>query len=101
MAIPILIYGKSGSGKSRSLKEFEEGEIVLFNVISKDMPFKKRFKYEVCTDNYGAIKKALTEMPTDVAVILSLIHISRQLGRRWKRCNPLRLRGYRQLCPRL
>ena len=69
MAIPILVYGKSGSGKSRSLKEFGEDEIVLFNVISKDMPFKKRFKYEVCTDNYGAIKKALTEMPTDVAVI--------------------------------
>ena len=69
MAIPVLVYGKSGSGKSRSLKEFEEDEIVLFNVISKDMPFKKRFKYEVFTDNYGAIKKALTEMPTDVAVI--------------------------------
>nr|DAL48231.1 MAG TPA_asm: recA bacterial DNA recombination protein [Caudoviricetes sp.] len=31
MGLPVLIYGKSGSGKSRSLKFFDENEVVLFN----------------------------------------------------------------------
>lgn len=31
MGLPVLIYGKSGSGKSRSLKFFDEDEIVLLN----------------------------------------------------------------------
>ena len=35
MGLPVLIYGKSGSGKSRSLKFFDEDEIVkdCFNAI--------------------------------------------------------------------
>ena len=69
MAIPILVYGKSGSGKSRSLKEFGEDEITLINVISKDMPFRKKFKYEIRTRSYETIAQALQKMPTDIAVI--------------------------------
>lgn len=44
MGLPVLIYGKSGSGKSRSLKFFDEDEIVLLNTERKELPFKKRFK---------------------------------------------------------
>lgn len=69
MAIPILVYGKSGSGKSRSLKNFKEDEIVLFNVIGKELPFKKTFRYEVFSDSYAQIKDALKTIPTDIAVI--------------------------------
>ena len=69
MGKSVLIYGKSGSGKSRSLKKFAEDEILLINVIGKDLPFKKKFKYEYCTDDYNKIKNALTKMPTKVAVI--------------------------------
>ena len=32
MGMPILVYGKSGSGKSRSLKFFGENEILLVNI---------------------------------------------------------------------
>ena len=46
MAIPVMILGKSGSGKSRSLKNFEENEILFVNVISKRLPFQKKFNYE-------------------------------------------------------
>lgn len=42
MGIPVLILGESGSGKSRSLKNFNENEIVVFNVASKPLPFKKQ-----------------------------------------------------------
>lgn len=69
MAEPILIYGKSGSGKSRSLKNFEEDEIFFVNVVSKRLPFPKKFKYEAKTADYEKIKSQLLKMPCKIAVI--------------------------------
>lgn len=69
MAEPILIYGKSGSGKSRSLKNFKDDEIFFVNVISKRLPFPKKFKYEAKTTNYQTIKEQLAKMPCKIAVI--------------------------------
>lgn len=69
MGIPVLIYGRSGSGKSRSLKGFGEAEIFLFNVVGKPLPFPGRFKYTTKTDNYNTIWKGLSTMPTKAAVI--------------------------------
>ena len=69
MGIPVLIYGRSGSGKSRSLKGFGEEEIFLVNVIGKPLPFPGRFKYAAKTDNYNTIRKGLSTMPTKAAVI--------------------------------
>ena len=65
----VLIYGKSGSGKSRSLKNFAEDEIFLVNVEDKDLPFRNKFKYVKSTDKYETIKKGLKQMPTKTAVI--------------------------------
>lgn len=42
MGIPVLILGESGSGKSASLRNFEEGEVGIFNVAGKPLPFKKK-----------------------------------------------------------
>lgn len=42
MGIPVLVLGESGSGKSTSLRNFESGEIGVFNVASKPLPFKKK-----------------------------------------------------------
>lgn len=69
MGIPVLLYGKSGSGKSRSLKNFAEDEVFLVNVIRKQLPFRKKFKYEYCTDSVEKIKSGLKKMPTKIAVI--------------------------------
>ena len=52
MGLPVLIYGKSGSGKSRSLKFFDEKEIVLLNTERKELPFRKRFAKTGATDCY-------------------------------------------------
>ena len=65
----VLIYGKSGSGKSRSLLNFGEEEIFLINTIGKRMPFPKQFKYELKSDNVQLIKDKLKAMPCKVAVI--------------------------------
>lgn len=43
MGLPVLIYGKSGSGKSRSLKFFDENEILFLNTERKELPFRKKF----------------------------------------------------------
>jgi hypothetical protein len=69
MGMPVIVYGRSGTGKSRSLKEFGEEEITLINVESKPLPFRKRFKYTVCTDNYQLIFKSLARTPSGSIVI--------------------------------
>lgn len=69
MARPVIIYGKSGSGKSRSLKNFEENEILFVNVEQKDLPFRKKFVYTLETDNYKTIQEQLFKMPIKAAVI--------------------------------
>lgn len=69
MGMPVLIYGKSGSGKSRSLKNFGEDEIFLVNVERKFLPFRKKFKYILKSDNVNLIKNKLLKMPTKTAVI--------------------------------
>lgn len=69
MAENVLIYGKSGSGKSRSLINFKEDEITLINVVGKRLPFPKKFKYMGTVDDVNKIKQTLSKMPTKVAVI--------------------------------
>lgn len=59
MGIPVLILGESGSGKSASLRNFNENEIGIFNVAGKPLPFRKKLnkidnaKY---TDILGRLK---------------------------------------------
>lgn len=69
MGEPVLIYGKSGSGKSRSLKNFAEDEIYYVNVGDKSLPFRKKFKYTTVSDNVSLIKAGLQKMPVKTAVI--------------------------------
>lgn len=59
MGIPVLIIGKSGSGKSTSLRNFNEEELALVNVLKKPLPFKKKFKSTINTDDYQTILKAI------------------------------------------
>ena len=64
-----MIYGKSGSGKSRSLKFFAEDEILLVNVEGKQLPFRSKFKYQLKTDNTDTIISQMAKMPCKVGVI--------------------------------
>lgn len=69
MGEPIIVYGKSGSGKSRSLKEFAEDEIFLVNVLGKRLPFRNQFKYVLKSRKYKTIQSQLEKMPCKIAVI--------------------------------
>lgn len=59
MGIPVLILGESGSGKSTSLRNFEPGEIGIFNVASKPLPFRKKIP-KVDRPGYQNIIKGLS-----------------------------------------
>lgn len=65
----VLIYGRSGSGKSRSLCNFGEEEIFLVQTIKKRLPFQKQFKYTMVSDSVPTIMAQLQKMPLKVAVI--------------------------------
>lgn len=67
MAIPILVIGKSGSGKSTSLRNFKKDEIGLINVLKKPLPFKGKFDSTIETDDYATIMKAI--LGTDKKII--------------------------------
>lgn len=59
MGIPVLILGESGSGKSTSIRNFNGGEVGIFNVASKPLPFRKKLpKFDGA--NYGIIKKTIS-----------------------------------------
>lgn len=69
MAEVILVYGKSGAGKSRSLKEFKEDEIFYVNVTDKRLPFAHGFKYTSTTDDVDTILEGVKKMPCKTAVV--------------------------------
>lgn len=69
MGMPVILYGKSGSGKSRSMKNFGRDEIFLVNVEKKALPFRGKFKYTLETDNVKTIAQHLAKMPLKTAVI--------------------------------
>lgn len=54
----VLVLGHSGSGKSTSLRNFNEGEVGILNVASKPLPFRKPLG-TIDTDKYGDIIQAL------------------------------------------
>lgn len=69
MGIPVLVYGKSGCGKSTAMRNFSENEILLCKVVNKPNPFRKQFKYTLSTDNIEKIKEKLKAMPCKAAVV--------------------------------
>lgn len=58
MGVSVLILGHSGSGKSTSLRNFEDGEVGIFNVAGKPLPFRKALP-KVDGPTYGQIMQSL------------------------------------------
>ena len=66
--IPVLIIGQSGSGKSTSMRNFEEKELGVINVLGKPLPFKNSLKM-ANTDNYEEIKQIIANAKTPAIVV--------------------------------
>ncbi len=67
-SVVILVIGKSGAGKSASLRNFKNDEVGIINVLGKELPFKNNFKYLV-TDNYDKIFTAANTSKKKTIVI--------------------------------
>ena len=69
MAIPVLLLGQSGTGKSYSMKNFNEDEICLISVQKSLLPFRKKFEETVVTDKYTKIIETMKTTKKKVIVI--------------------------------
>lgn len=69
MGIPVLIMGKSGSGKSRSMKNCVGKDFGLIRVINKPLPFRGKIGGGVSSD-YEYIKKCLKSPQWPKSVVI-------------------------------
>lgn len=53
MALPVLVIGRSGSGKTYSLKEFKKGEVSIISVEKGRLPFKSDIQIARIPNNFG------------------------------------------------
>jgi hypothetical protein len=67
MAVCVLNIGKSGSGKSTSMRNVKDG-FGLINTLGKPLPFKSDLKY-VATDDYAKVKDVLKRSKSPSVVI--------------------------------
>lgn len=65
MGIPVLVLGRSGSGKSRAIKNLDCG---IIKVIEKELPFKNNIK-TITTSDYVKICQVLLQSKKDSVVI--------------------------------
>lgn len=68
MATPVLIIGKSGSGKSTSMRNCQNNEFNLIRVLNKPLPFKGKVNGWF-SDDYQQIMKLLIASKADSIVI--------------------------------
>ena len=67
-SVPVLLIGKSGSGKSASLRNFKKEEIAIANVLGKPLPFKSDLEAPK-VDDYETILRAIEHTNKKVIVI--------------------------------
>lgn len=68
MGIPVLIIGKSGSGKSASLRNFKPEEVDIINVEGKPLPFRNQHE-TINTDSYKEVAEAVKNSKKSSVVI--------------------------------
>ncbi len=69
MGIPVLIIGKSGSGKSRSLKRCIGKDFGVIRVLNKPLPFRGKILGNVCSD-YAKIKAAVKSAQWPKSIVI-------------------------------
>ena len=68
MAIPILIIGKSGSGKSASMRNFPSDKLGVINVMGKPLPFRNQLK-TLRTTSYDDVINVLSKSKAKSLVV--------------------------------
>lgn len=68
MAQIVLILGESGTGKSASLRNFQNGEIALVNIGKKSLPFRGNFN-TINSCDFDEISKFVQSVPEKIIVV--------------------------------
>lgn len=68
MAVLVMIYGESGTGKSTSMRNFQPGECSVINVSKKPLPFRNVLPVAK-TDNYKEIEGLMKSSQSNSLVI--------------------------------
>lgn len=68
MAVLVMVYGHSGSGKSASLRNFNPEQVAVINVLGKPLPFRSNMKTYI-TNDYGKIDAAIHRVKRKSIVI--------------------------------
>lgn len=68
MALPVLIIGKSGSGKTTSLRNCTDKDFCMIRVLNKPLPFKGKIPAAI-TDNYQQVMKSVFQATAKSIVI--------------------------------
>lgn len=68
MAVPVLIIGRSGSGKSASMRNCIGKDFALVNVLKKPLPFRGEIP-AIQTDDYSVIMKSINSCKQKSIVI--------------------------------
>lgn len=67
-SVPVLVIGKSGTGKSASLRNFKEGEVAIANVLGKPLPFKSKLDAPK-VDDYNVLMQAIEKTDKKIIVV--------------------------------
>lgn len=68
MAILVMVYGQSGTGKSTSLRNFKPEQVSVVNVLGKPFPFRNKLN-AYRSDDYGAIDNYIKKTPKSSIVV--------------------------------
>jgi len=68
MAIPVLIIGRSGAGKSAALRNCQTDDFNLIRVLNKPLPFRGKIS-GWCTDDYQKVMQCLAQSKAKSIVI--------------------------------
>lgn len=69
MAILVMVYGQSGTGKSTSLKNFKPEQVSIVNVLGKPFPFRANGLKGAQSDDYAKIANLMANTPKQSIVI--------------------------------
>lgn len=70
MAILVMVYGQSGTGKSSSLRNLKPEQAGIVNVLGKPLPFRNvNGLRSLVTDDYDEIANALSKSQTPSVII--------------------------------
>ena len=74
MSVPIIVLGKSGTGKTMSYRNFGEGELAVVNVIGKLLPFfDEQFTVIDVPSWQGKAEKAKGTRPLAIEAVTSYL----------------------------